>query len=232
MTKSERLLALLQALRSYRHPVSGARLAAELEISVRTLYRDIAALQAMGADISGEPGLGYVLRPGYLLPPLMFQADELEALALGMRWVAQRGDARLVKAAEDVLAKVVHVLPREAADILTGTGLMAVPGATSVALVDVGLIRQALRAERKISIVYDDAAATRTSRIVWPVLLGYFDQVLVLAAWCEMRQDFRHFRIDRMQSVTVLDQAMGRRRRALLKAWRQSQNMTSSGASY
>lgn len=225
MTKSERLLALLQVLRSRRHPVSGASLAAELRISLRTLYRDIAVLQAQGACIHGEPGLGYVLRPGYLLPPLMFQEEELEALVLGMRWVARRGDDRLARAAVDALAKIAHVLPADRAETMAGVGLMAVPASAARPPVDVALIRQAIRMERKITIDYGDAGGNQTTRIVWPVLLGYFDHVLVLAAWCEMRQDFRHFRIDRMQDATLLDEAPPRRRRTLLKAWRESQNI-------
>ena len=106
MSRSERLFSLLQALRRYRRPVSGKALAQELGVSMRTLYRDIATLQSQGADIDGEPGVGYVLRPGFILPPLMFSEDEIEALVLGSRWVASRGDDSLGLAARDVLAKV------------------------------------------------------------------------------------------------------------------------------
>ncbi len=111
MTRAERLLALVRLLRTYRYPVAGQQLAEALSISLRTLYRDIATLQAQGADIRGEPGLGYVLHPGFVLPPLMFTEHELEALMLGMRWVAQRADPALSQAANDVLAKAEAVLP-------------------------------------------------------------------------------------------------------------------------
>src|SRR5437660_12795607 len=106
MSRAERLLELIQRLRSHRYPVSGAALAAELGISLRTLYRDIRALQAQGARIDGEPGVGYVLRPGFMLPPLMFSQDELEALVLGSRWVAERADSALRDAARNGIAKI------------------------------------------------------------------------------------------------------------------------------
>jgi predicted DNA-binding transcriptional regulator YafY len=113
MSRTQRLLDLLQILRRHRYPVTGAALAAQLGISLRTLYRDIAALQQQGANIAGEAGMGYVLRPGYMLPPLMFSEEEIDALALGLRWVARQGDARLAAAARDTLAKIGAVLPPE-----------------------------------------------------------------------------------------------------------------------
>ncbi len=100
-------------LRRRRRPVSGAELAREAGVSLRTLYRDIAALQAMGAEIDGEPGVGYVLRPGFLLPPLMFSEEEIEALALGARWVARRTDELLSDAARNAVAKIAAVLPQD-----------------------------------------------------------------------------------------------------------------------
>ena len=111
MSRSQRLLDLIQLLRRHRHPVSGADIARELDISLRSLYRDVATLQAQGAPIEGAPGLGYVLRDGFTLPPLMFSVDEIEALMLGTRWVMDRGDTRLAAAARDALAKVAAVLP-------------------------------------------------------------------------------------------------------------------------
>ena len=106
MSRAERLLELIQTLRRFRHPVSGAALAEELGVSLRTLYRDIQSLKAQGARIEGEPGLGYILRPGFMLPPLMFSEDEIEALVLGSRWVADRGDTRLGEAARNALTKI------------------------------------------------------------------------------------------------------------------------------
>src|SRR6187200_43800 len=113
VSRAERLLELLQVLRRYRQPVAGQTLADELGVSVRTLYRDIATLQGQGAAIDGEAGLGYVLKPGFMLPPLMFSEEEIEALVLGSRWVADRADRALADAAANVLAKIGAVLPKD-----------------------------------------------------------------------------------------------------------------------
>src|SRR5690349_5512918 len=129
MSRAERLLGLMQVLRRHRRPVSGAALARELGISIRTLYRDIATLQAQGADIEGEPGLGYVLKPGFMLPPLMFSEDEIEALVLGSRWVADRGDERLGSAAQNALVKIAAVLPDDLREDLDASALLVGPGA-------------------------------------------------------------------------------------------------------
>ena len=127
MSRSERLLDLIQALRRHRRPVSGKALADELGVSIRTLYRDIATLQGQGAGIEGEPGLGYVLKPGFFLPPLMFGADEVDAVILGLRFVSQRGDDELARAAANVLAKIAAVLPPELEDSAATSGLLAGP---------------------------------------------------------------------------------------------------------
>ena len=133
MSRSERLFSLLQALRRFRRPVSGKALAQELGVSMRTLYRDIATLQAQGADIAGEPGVGYVLRPGFILPPLMFSEDEIEALVLGSRWVADRGDDLLGSAAQNAIAKIAAVLPAELRESLDAANLLPGPGRRVVA---------------------------------------------------------------------------------------------------
>ncbi len=225
MTKSERLLALLQVLRGCRHPVSASVLASRLDVSLRTIYRDIASLQGQGAAIIGEPGLGYVLQPGFLLPPLMFRAEELEALVLGMGWVAQRGDAPLAVAARDVLAKIAHVLPDPLRDGLNGVGLKAVPMGTVPGRIDVALVRAAIRRERKLRMVYGDGQGQETTRVVCPLLIGYFDHVLVLATWCDLRGAFRNFRIDRIIDLRMTETAFDRPRRVLLKEWHVTENI-------
>lgn len=226
MSRAERLLTLLQCLRRHHRPVGGATLAAELGVSLRTLYRDIAALQAQGADIDGAAGVGYRLRPGYLLPPLMLAGEEVEALVLGARWVAQRGDARLADAARDLLAKIGAVLPGELRDELEHTALLVGPGRHVAASdPDMAAIRQAIRRERKLEIAYADQAGSRSTRTVWPFALGYFDEVRVLVAWCERRADFRHFRTDRIERLTVGEARYPRRRQALLKEWRERQGI-------
>ncbi|CAB3693927.1 helix-turn-helix transcriptional regulator [Achromobacter pestifer] len=220
MSRTERLLELLQTLRRHRLPVSGHRLADEMGISLRTLYRDIATLQCQGAEIEGEPGVGYVLRPGFMLPPLMFSTEEIEALVLGTRWVAGRSDERLGLAASNALAKIGAVLPQELRDELDAIPLLVGPTTFPVIdRVDVALIRQAIRTEHKLEIHYRDDKGSDSARVVWPFALGFFDSVRLVMAWCELRQDFRHFRTDRIATLTLGDR-YPRRRHALLKDWR------------
>ncbi len=222
MSRAERLLALLQILRRHRHPVSGGRLAGELGISIRTLYRDIESLQASGAAIDGAPGLGYLLRPGFMLPPLMFSQEEIEALVLGSRWVIERGDERLGAAARDALAKIGAVLPTQLASELEGSSLLVGPGKpTALRDDELAAIRRAIRGELKLEISYRDREARETRRRIWPFALGFFDRVQVIAAWCELRQSFRHFRTDRIGELKALQARYPRRRQALLNEWRQ-----------
>lgn len=221
MTRSERLLALLQVLRRYRQPVRGQTLADELGISIRTLYRDIASLQAQGADIEGEPGLGYVLRPGYMLPPLMFNREEIEALVLGARFVAQRTDDQLASAAREALAKITAVLPQDLRQTLQDTAMIVGPSASPTQQpVELATLRQAIRLERVLRMSYQDGSGQQTEREIWPFALSFFDGARVLIAWCCLRQSFRHFRADRILDCHVLDARMPKRRAALLKEWR------------
>jgi len=226
MSRTERLLALLQLLRRHRRPVSGETIAAQLGVSLRTLYRDIATLHGQGAHIDGAPGLGYVLRAGSTLPPLMFSVEEIEALALGSRWVAQRGDERLAQAARDALARIAAVLPPELRHELDSQALLVGPG-RPVTAGDAGVaaIRLAIRHEHKLQIGYRDARGHDSLRTVWPFALGYFDQAQVIVAWCEQRQDIRHFRTDRVVSLAPLKERYPQRRQALLKAWRTQQGL-------
>lgn len=226
MSRSQRLLDLIQVLRRHRRPVSGHVLADEIGVSIRTLYRDVATLQAQGADIDGEPGLGYVLKPGFMLPPLMFTEDEIEALVLGSRWVADRGDERLGAAAESALTKIAAVLPDDLREDLDAAALLVGPGAPLAAEnVDLAVVRKATRAERKLDIAYRDERGAATQRTIWPFALGFFDRVRVVAAWCELRQDFRHFRADRIAGLAVTEARYPRRRQALLKAWREKEGI-------
>lgn len=222
MSRAERLLELLQLLRSHRYPVSGLKLATDLGVSIRTLYRDISILQGQGAKIDGEPGLGYVLRPGFMLPPLMFSEEELEAIILGSRWVADRADNNLAAAARAALVKIGAVLPTDLRQNLNDSALLVGPG-EPIAAGDSELItiRKAIRAERKLSITYKGAKAEETSRIIWPIALSFFDSVRIVIAWCEQRQAFRHFRTDRIMTITALEVRYSRRRQVLLKEWRE-----------
>jgi len=226
MSRTERLLDLIQLLRRHRAPVSGPALAGELGISIRTLYRDIATLQAQGADIQGEPGLGYVLRPGFTLPPLMFSADEIEALVLGSRWVARRAeDPRLGDAAANALSKITAVLPDELRDSVEGSNLLVGGGDVIPAQVDLSAIRLAIREQKKLVIAYRNAGGTATERTIWPFAIGFFDRVRVVIGWCELRTDYRHFRLDRIDRMEILPQRYPRRRAAMLKEWREREGI-------
>lgn len=217
----------MQVLRRHRRPVTGQALAAETGISLRTLYRDIAALQGQGAVIDGEPGVGYVLRPGFLLPPLMFSEEEIEAVVLGSRWVAERGDSRLAGAAADALAKIGAVLPAELRGQLDDSPLFVAPAEPLAGDAELGAIRKAIRDERKLAIVYRDGAGAETQRTIWPIALGFFERVRIVAAWCELRDDLRNFRIDRIASLVPKAARYPRRRAALLKEWRRRENIGS-----
>lgn len=188
-------------------------------MSLRTVYRDIATLVAQGAPIEGEAGLGYVLQPGFLLPPLMLSEDEVDAAILGLRMVGHRGDAGLQRAAEDALTKILAVLPPDLEDANLSSGLMAGPSPGGPPR-HLDQLRQALRAERKLMLRYADKAGAATERKVWPIALGFFAEAEVLAAWCELRQDYRHFRLNRIAEAVTLDERLPRRRRLLLAEWR------------
>jgi predicted DNA-binding transcriptional regulator YafY len=226
MSRSQRLLDLIQALRGYRRPVSGATLAEALGISLRTLYRDIETLKAQGAHIDGEPGVGYVLRPGFMLPPLMFSEEEIEAIVLGSQWVADRADAALGAAARTALAKIAAVLPQDLKTSMDTSSLLVAPG-EKIAAGDAELptIRLAIRTERKLRIGYVDANGRDSKRTIWPFAVGFFERVRVVMAWCESRQNFRHFRTDRISKIQLLDKRYPRRRQVLLKDWRAAEGI-------
>jgi len=219
LSRSVRLLDLMQALRRRRRPVAAAQLAEELGVSLRTVYRDIATLTAQGVNIEGEAGLGYVLKPGFFLPPLMFGGDEVDALILGLRLVSQRADPALGRAAQDALTKITAVLPADMDDVAATSGLLAGPPGSAITA-HLSVIRGAIRAEEKLHLRYTDKRDIPTERTVWPVALGFFEAAEVLAAWCETRCAFRHFRLDRIAAAEPAGQRYPKRRRLLLADWR------------
>jgi predicted DNA-binding transcriptional regulator YafY len=226
MSRAERLLDLLQSLRRRRYAVKGGVLAEELGVSLRTLYRDIATLQAQGAPIEGEAGVGFLLRPGYTLPPLMFTLDEIEALVLGTRWVIDRGDDRLGKAAHNALSKIGAVVPPAIKDGLE-TNTLLVPTQTRPTVNGklVECVRDAIRKEAKMTITYRDLKEKTSRRVVWPFALAFFDQALIILAWCEKRRDFRNFRVDRVESWTESDTRYPRARLDLLREWQKKEGI-------
>ena len=195
-------------------------MAAELEVSLRTVYRDIAALIGQGVPVRGEAGIGYVLGQGFDMPPLMFTVDELEAVMLGLRWVARRGDGQLSRAALDSVAKIGAVLPEGLKPFLFDAGLMVPPRREDIRdAVDVAALRSAIRESRKVAIHYRDEIDRRTERTIWPIGIAYYEATRNIIAWCELRQAFRYFRTDRIAAVDILREKYPKRRRALLKAW-------------
>ncbi|MCC8378735.1 YafY family protein [Xenorhabdus sp. PB30.3] len=222
MSRAQRLLSLIEILRSYHFPVQGKVLAQKMNISLRTLYRDIATLQEQGAIIEGEPGVGYVLRPGFVLPPLMFTQNEIEALALGANWVAKRADPQLREAAKGVVNKIAAVIPTELKQLLESSSLLVGPAAAATQpVIDISSIRQAIRARRKVILTYRDLKEQDSERTIWPFALGYFENVSIVIGWCELREEFRHFRSDRILSLHVEKQCYPRSRQSLLKEWRE-----------
>jgi len=206
MSRSGRLLRLLQAMRGRRQPVTAARLAEALEVSERTIYRDVAELMAQGAPIEGEAGVGYILRPGLFLPPLMLSEDEVEAVMLGLHYVDQRGDDVLRAAASVASTKISAVLsPQAQAQIMNPLSLPGPPRTFPQNAMSLDELRAAIRDQVRLDIRYGDEQERRTERIVWPIQLGFMDQARVLCAWCELRQDFRTFRTDRIVALTRLD---------------------------
>jgi predicted DNA-binding transcriptional regulator YafY len=221
VSRAQRLLDLIQVLRRHRFPVAGAALAEELGISLRTLYRDIDTLKAQGAHIDGEPGVGFILRPGFMLPPLMLSEEEIEALVLGARWVAQRTDEPLGKAAHNAMAKIAAVLPDDLKRGLEASTLLIGPDPRSAAgNAELPTIREAIRTGRKLRIHYIDDNDNSTRRTIWPFALGFFERVRIVVAWCEMRRDYRHFRTDRIGALKLTNARYPRPRLALLREWR------------
>ncbi|WP_067094207.1 helix-turn-helix transcriptional regulator [Marinomonas atlantica] len=226
MSRSKRLLTLLDLLRQSRRPITARQLAQQLNVSVRSIYRDIATLQEQGAQIEGEAGVGYQMAPGFWLPPLNFTSQELEALVLGMRWVTRQADPELAHSAASCLGKVLSELPDDLADEVTHNTLLVGPTASLADDTNVARLRAALQAEFKIEFQYQDQTGRSTQRVVWPMALGYFQTVLMLIAWCEAREDFRHFRVDRLYDLVVQGQVRyPTARRTLMNQWYEQQQI-------
>lgn len=203
MRRSNRLFEIIQILRSADHSMTADSLAQKLEVSTRTIYRDIAALQAMRTPIEGEAGIGYMMRTGYDLPPLNFDSEEIEALRVGLALLSRTGDSELQRAARRIHEKI---------DVLHGPAewLQVAPWGVPLddptkGCVSKSILRDAIRNERKLNLTYRDDADQETVRIVRPLALVYHLECAVLAGWCELRSAFRHFRTDRIYECQVLE---------------------------
>lgn len=204
MRRADRLFQIIQLLRR-RTVVTAATLAEQLEVSQRTVYRDIRDLTLSGVPIEGEAGVGYTLRRGFDLPPLMFTESEIEAMVLGARIVTSWGDPALGKAAHEALARVEAVLPDRLRARLIDAPLYA-PGfhVPTRVLDQLAEVRQAVDARRKLRLDYRRADGERSDRVIRPVGLFFWGSTWSVAGWCELRQDFRDFRLDRIQGLEVL----------------------------
>lgn len=206
MRRADRLFDIIEFLRRHKRVVTAAELAEVLEVSVRTIYRDVADLQASRVPIEGEAGLGYMLRSGYELPPLMFSEDEIEALVFGARMVRAWGDQSFTQSADAALAKIRAVLPARLNEVADASRITVAKSRTEdKAAFNAHLtpIRRAIRERRKLDINYDLLADASTSRRIRPLGLAFFGPFWMLASWCELRRDFRTFRIERITTLKV-----------------------------
>lgn len=218
MSKATRLIQLLHELRMHSPPVTAQTLAQAMTVSERTIYRDIDALRSAGAVIDGEAGFGYTLTEDPALPPQMFSHDEIEALVLGLREVREIADPALADAAESALAKLRATLPDRLKSRLEHAVLYAKRFHERPEIgIDPAQIRRAAWEEVALDLAYVDQQDRATKRRVYPLSIIYFDQTLVLLAWCCLRQADRMFRLDRIQSVTTTDESFRPRRVPLLR---------------
>jgi predicted DNA-binding transcriptional regulator YafY len=220
MRRSDRLFDIIQTLRTATKPMTAAALAERLEVNVRTIYRDVATLQARQVPIEGAAGFGYVLRRGFDLPPLMFTTDEIEAVAVAMRMLRRTGDHGLQSAAKSVLSKVTVGLPDALRDHLAAPPFFVSDhGAPAPPVADLTAIRAAIRDERKLRLNYSDEKGNRTRRTVWPVAIAYCAESTLVSAWCELRDDYRHFRVDRILGFNILDERFPIPGKVLFARW-------------
>lgn len=221
MGRSSRLFEIIQLLRHASAPVSARAIANTLEVSKRTVYRDIVTLQAMHVPIAGEAGVGYVMQAGYDLPPLMFTAEEVEAIVVGLSLIGRTRDADLQAAASRVSRKIADVLPDAADSRIDGSPLhVSHWNAIPPSVVEYRVMRQAIREEQKLHLHYQDAEARSTERTIRPLALVYYVDSVVLAAWCELREDFRHFRADRMTACRMTETSFRGESGLLREKWR------------
>jgi predicted DNA-binding transcriptional regulator YafY len=221
MRRADRLFQIIQIMRRASGPVTAGEIAGELEVSQRTVYRDIADLIGQRVPVSGAAGFGYVLDGAFDMPPLMLTADELEAAMLGAQWVAGRGDPVLAAAARDLISKITQVTPERLRPFIADPSIGTRPAWNQAPdRIDLARTRAWIRSGRKIRLEYEDLKGEVTRRVVWPVILGFFERARTLAAWCELRQDFRSFRTDRVIVAEFLEETFPSRPGELRFRWK------------
>lgn len=223
MPRSTRLFEIIQFLRHADAPVTAQEIGEALEVTKRTIYRDMAALQAMRLPIEGEAGVGYVMRSGFDLPPLMFTHDEVEAIVVGLALLGRTGDLGLERSASRAAAKISDVLPeairRTAPLHVSRWNIIPKP------IVEPSTLRRFIREEAELKITYIDLKESRTTRDIKPLALVYYIDSVLLAAWCELRQAFRHFRIDRIEHCAPTGQHFSGVSEKLVKQWEQENEL-------
>lgn len=219
MRRSIRLLNLLQHLREAKYPVTSKMLAEQLDISQRSVYRDIETLRQQGINIDACAGLGFQLKEDFFLPPITLNETEVEAIFLALHWLKSIPDGELKSASSSVLTKISSVLPMHMQHLLEQTTLRAFNVWLPVDMSTLEQIRMAIRNQVKISVNYQDGQKNQSSRILWPFAMGYFNDKIVLAAWCELRQAFRNFRIDRIQQLSLSQDVYPQFKHKLFHQW-------------
>ncbi len=220
MRRTTRLFEIIQLLRAGTRPMTAASIAATFEVTPRTIYRDIGSLQATGVPILGEAGVGYVMRPGYDLPPLMLSVEEVEAVTIALCLLSRTGDKGFKAVAQSIKGKIAAVLPRERSPALDHRALQASGwGAAEPESVDLATVRGAIREERKLDILYRDEKGDATRRNIRPIAVIYYVEVIAIVGWCELRQDYRHFRADRIAACVPLDERFSGRGDAMRASW-------------
>jgi len=223
MSRSTRLFEIIQILRHAEAPVTAQAIADALEVAKRTTYRDIAALQAMRLPIEGEAGIGYVMRAGFDLPPLMFTSEEMEAIVVGLALLGRTGDLGLERAAERAAWKISDVLPDDAQPpaSLHVSRWNQIPESS----VEAGRLRRFIREEAELNITYRDLKDRRTIRTICPLALIYYIDVVVVAAWCKLRHAFRHFRVERIEECRPTGNHFSESGAQLREAWERESGM-------
>ncbi|TCN83616.1 helix-turn-helix transcriptional regulator [Shewanella fodinae] len=224
MSRTKRLLELLEILRAHRYPVTASTISERLSVSVRTVYRDISELQQQGVRIEGGAGIGYIIKSDYHLPPLMFSAHEINALTLGLNWVCQNTDTDFKKIAKNAIAKIHAVIPDNLREHIEYQSLITGPDNTEEKFFCD--IRHSINTCSKAKLRYIDKKSTVSSRTIWPIALAYMDSCWLLVGWCEMRNDFRHFRTDRILDFSPMDARYDERRSVLLNRWRKAEGIS------
>lgn len=219
MNRSIRLLNLLQILREQRYPITAQQLSEQLDISVRSVYRDIESLRDQGVNIEGSTGLGFQLKENFLLPPMSLDETEVEAVYLALQWAKSIPDQALQQASHSVLSKLKAVLPVKKQEFLNDTYLKSMHYWQEVDATIVEQVRLAIRLQVKVQIDYVDQQGQLSQRQLWPFALGYFNDKMLVAAWCELREDFRNFRLDRIEQFQLTAQTYPQFKRHLFQQW-------------